>query len=77
MNDEDDMSETEQEFHNSYKPSWGPGAKLLYAMPSKVKFSQRKSAQANAIINDLKEIFVSKGRDIRFAKFALAPEVRA
>ena len=74
MDDEDIMSETEQEFHESFKPSWGPGATLLYAMRSKVKLSSR---QTTAIINDLKGIFVSEGRDVRFAKFAVTPEVRA
>ena len=77
MNDEDIMSETEQEFHESYKPSWGPGATLLYAMRSKVKLSQRKSTQTTALMNDLKGTFVSEGRDVRFAKFAVTPEVRA
>lgn len=70
------MSEMDRGYHESYKPSWGPGATLLYAMPSKFKLSQRKSTQTNAVINDQKELFVSEGRDIRFAKFASTPEVR-
>ena len=75
MNDEDDMSETEREYHESYKPSWGPEATLLYAMPSKIKLSRRKFTPTNAVINDLKGTFVSEDRDIRFAKFAATPEV--
>ena len=69
------MSEMDQEYHKSYKPSWGPGATLLYAMPSKVKLPEKNSTQIRAIINDQNGTFVSEGRDIRFAKFVITPEV--
>lgn len=63
----------QQEF---YKPSWGPDATLLYAIPGKFDRSRRRSAQTDAILSVQKGGIMSEGRNIRFAKFAVAPDVR-
>ena len=70
------MNELDQEFHESYKPTWGPENTLLYAMPSRLGSVQDKYAQKHSVLNDIKGTFVSEGRDIRFAKFVKAPHVR-
>ena len=70
------MNEMDRKYHESYKPSWGPEATLLYAMPSKVNLLPMKSTQTDAIMNDVKGTFVSEGRDVHFAKFAVTTQVR-
>ncbi len=75
--DEAKMDPIEREFHESYKPVWGPGATLLYAIPGKVDISKNQSAQTHPILNDQKGAMVSEGKDIRFAKFTIPPHVSA
>lgn len=65
------MNETDHQFHQSYKPHWGPETTLLYAMPSKVNLTQSQSNQLTSLLVDQKGTFVSERRDIRFAKFAI------
>ena len=65
----------EEEWRDSYKPTWGPGGSLLYAIPGKVGNSSNKSTQADPILQNLKGTIVSEGRDIRFAKLTKTPSV--
>lgn len=67
----------EKEWHDSYKPAWGPGETLLYAIPGKVGNSNNRSAHTDPIMQKQKGIIVSEGRDIRFAKFTKTPHVSA
>ena len=71
------MDPRDREFHESYKPFWGPEAVLMYAIPGKVSISKNKSIQASSIIRDLGSAIVSQGKDIRFAKFASPRHVSA
>ncbi|MCJ1465952.1 hypothetical protein MMC07_004571 [Pseudocyphellaria aurata] len=68
--DEHSMSQSDQDFHKSYKPHWGPQTTLLYAMASNVDLSRSSSTQTIDLLKDQKGAFVSEGKDIRFAKFA-------
>ena len=65
------MNEADQQFHQSYKPHWGPKITLLYAMPSKVNLTQSQFSQPISLLVDQKGTFVSERKDIRFAKFAI------
>ncbi len=69
------MDPIEQDFHESYKPAWGPGSTLLYAISGKVDSSQSKSTISDSILNHEKLAIVSEGRDIRFAKMAVSRQV--
>lgn len=69
--------EREKEWRDSYKPAWGPGEILLYAIPGKVGSSGNKSAQPDSVLQKQKGTIVSEGRDIRFAKFIRLPNVSA
>ena len=71
------MDPKERAFHASYKPSWGPGTTLIYSIPGKVGISQTKTTQTDPILKYRKSAIVSEGRDIRFAKIAVAPHVSA
>lgn len=70
-----EQQEMEKEWRDSYKPSWGPGERLLYAIPGKVGSSSNKSTPPDPILQKLKGTIVSEGRDIRFAKFTKTPSV--
>lgn len=70
-----EQQEMEKEWRDSYKPSWGPGEILLYAIAGKVGNTSNKSAQTDPILQKQKGTIVSEGRDIRFAKFAQTPNV--
>ena len=70
------MDAVEREFHESYKPAWGPEDVLLYAIPGQVGANREQSTQANDNMQSSKNVIVSEGRDIRFAKFAV-PNVSA
>ena len=72
-----EQQEMESEWHDSYKPAWGPGETLLYAIPGKVGSSGNKSTQTDSILEKQKGTLVSEGRDIRFAKFVRSPNVSA
>ena len=71
------MDPKERSFHDSHKPSWGPNATLVYAIPGKVGISQSRSTQTNPILSYRKDAIVSEGRDVRFATLANAPNVSA
>lgn len=68
-----EQQEMEKEWRDSYKPAWGPGETLLYAIPGKVGSSSNKSAQKDSILQKQKGTIVSEGRDIRCAKFTKTP----
>ena len=72
-----EQQEMEKEWRDSFKPAWGPGETLLYAIPGKVGNSDNKSVHKDPILQKQKGTIVSEGRDIRFAKFAQTPNVSA
>lgn len=69
------MTEQDRQWHESYKPSWGPGDILLYAIPGKVGISQQKSTNTDTIMKHRKSVLVSQGKDIRFARLAVTLNV--
>lgn len=69
------MTQADQAFHESYKPNWGPGGTLLYAISSNTGMIQNKSMQTGSILQDTKRALISEGRDIRVARFAITTNV--
>ena len=70
------MSEDSRSQHEPYKPTWGPDSTLLYAIPGLTDMSRSIPSQADTILTLQKAGIVSGGRAIRFAKFAVTPDVR-
>ncbi|KAI9879574.1 MAG: hypothetical protein M1830_008108 [Pleopsidium flavum] len=73
------MAESDQAFHDSQKPSWGPDGTLIYAMASKAGLLRRdKSTLMSGSVLEQRAQLVSEGKDVCFAKFAstsdLTPE---
>lgn len=70
------MAESDQAFHNSQKPSWGPDGTLIYAMASEGgPLKSWTSARTSGSVLEQKDVLVSEGKDICFAKFATASDV--
>jgi len=70
------MDETDQAFHDSQKPSWGPDGTLIYATageggPLKGPTSARRSGSLLVQM----DVLVSEGKDICFAKLATTSDV--
>lgn len=63
------MNDTEQAFHASVKPSWTTDGTMVYGIPAKSPNLQQGMAK-------IKQSLVSEGKDIRFAKFVSAEDVR-
>ncbi len=70
------MSEADQAFHDSQKPSWGPDGTLIYAKTSKdgLLRNEKSSGTSDAVLQQ-QGLFVSEGKDICFAKFATTSDV--
>lgn len=72
------MAESDQAFHDSQKPSWGPDGTLIYAMASEGGPSRReRSARMSGSMLEQKDVLVSEGKDICFAKCATTSDVSA
>lgn len=69
------MTEADQAFHESYKPNWGPGSTLLYAISSDMAMTHHKSVQTGSILQGTKGALISEGRDIRVTKFTITANV--
>lgn len=69
------MSDVDRQYHESYKPTWGPQSTLLYAMPSNGGLTRSRSSQAKNIVIDQTTSLASAGKNIRFAKFAMKTPV--
>ncbi|KAL8949662.1 MAG: hypothetical protein Q9222_004242 [Ikaeria aurantiellina] len=68
--DEDSMSNDERQWHDSFKPSFGPGSTLLHAQSALVAPSKSKSVVCNSRFK-----IVSEGRDVYLARFANTPSL--
>ena len=75
MHNDGDMNEVEQAFHDSYKPSWGPGSILMYSKPSQLGLSASKSTQTRGIALVEKDTLSSDGREIALAKLTSSENV--
>ncbi|KAL8896279.1 MAG: hypothetical protein Q9192_003180 [Flavoplaca navasiana] len=69
------MREDDREWHDSFKPSWGPEATLLYAMPSAIRSPDDVVTQTTRTLQDSKLRLVSESRDVRLAKFTPTPSL--
>ena len=69
------MTEVDQAFHESYKPNWGPGSTLLYAISNDMGMTHDKSVQTGPVLQGTKGTLISEGRDIRVTKFAITTNV--
>ena len=66
------MTEEDREFHNSFKPTWGPGNALLYSLPEPVEKRRRSSQKSQSLRVDN---MAFAGRNVRIAKLAKAVDV--
>ncbi|KAL9046474.1 MAG: hypothetical protein Q9214_000698 [Letrouitia sp. 1 TL-2023] len=66
--DNDLIDERDREWHNSSKPSWGPAATLLYALPNDVSTS-------SPIASNAESNRMSKRQGLRLAKLSNVPFV--
>ena len=67
------MSDNDRAFHESFKPSWGLGNALLYAIPEPSS-KRRRALRKSQSMRQTDEL-VSGGRNIHVAKFSTAPDV--
>ncbi|KAL9603163.1 MAG: hypothetical protein Q9219_001366 [cf. Caloplaca sp. 3 TL-2023] len=75
-NDDRQMSDDDRRWHESFKPSWGPGSVFLYAASGSKGFPMKPTTETHDILQDSKTTLVSEGRDVHLAKFANTPRVR-
>lgn len=71
------MREDDQQWHHSFKPSWGPEGTFLHATSDDAMPSKKAATQTNDVMTDKSTTLVSEGRDVRFANFAETPWVRS
>ncbi|KAL9020884.1 MAG: hypothetical protein Q9185_001847 [Variospora sp. 1 TL-2023] len=69
------MREDDQQWHHSFKPSWGPQGTFLYATSDDAMPSKKAATQTNDVMTDKSTTLVSEGRDVRFANFAETPSL--
>jgi len=64
------MDESDRDFHDSFKPSWGPGSILLYSKPSQLTKQNDQSTQTSGPFVRQQDTISSEGREIAVAKLA-------
>ena len=69
------MNPQDRAFHESFKPSWGLGNVLLYALPEK-RSKHRLSLRKGYSLRTMNELSPG-GNCVRIAKFSKAPDVSA
>ena len=69
------MTDMDQQFHESFKPRWGPHSILLYALSGKSSGVQQKSSNSETLMKNGYTTIVSEGRDIRISEFMVSPNV--
>lgn len=62
------MHDNDRQWHNSFKPSWGPTSTLVDAVPRNPRSQKHYVTKTDRVFQDLKTVLVSEGRDIHFAK---------
>ncbi|KAI0429322.1 nuclear protein 96-domain-containing protein [Xylaria sp. FL1042] len=70
--DESDMNPTERTWHNTMRPTWGPGGTLIFSStPTPATFGRSgRVTEKNGLMTIMKGGIVSETQDIRIAKFA-------
>lgn len=67
------MDMKDREYHNSFKPSWGPSGTLVYSAsgnPRGLTRSTRRGPERDGLLVVQKSGIVCEGRDVRFASFS-------
>ncbi|GAW14273.1 hypothetical protein ANO14919_036740 [Xylariales sp. No.14919] len=69
--DENDMNYTDRTWHDTMRPTWGPGGTLIFsATPSPATFGRSgRITEKNGLMTIMKGGIVSETQDIRIAKF--------
>ncbi|KAI0872596.1 nuclear protein 96-domain-containing protein [Hypoxylon argillaceum] len=69
--DESDMDSTDRAWHDTTRPTWGPGGTLIFsATPSASTFGRSgRITEKNGLMTVMKGAVVSETQDIRIAKF--------
>ncbi|KAK5626140.1 hypothetical protein RRF57_001855 [Xylaria bambusicola] len=70
--DENGMNPTDRTWHNTMRPTWGPGGTLIFSTtPSAATFGRSgRITEKNGLMTVMKGGIVSETQDIRIAKFA-------
>ncbi|KAI1422546.1 nuclear protein 96-domain-containing protein [Xylaria sp. FL1777] len=70
--EESDMNHTDRTWHNTMRPTWGPGGTLIFSTsPSAAAFGRSgRITEKNGLMTIMKGGVVSETQDIRIAKFA-------
>ena len=66
------MDESDSQFHDSLKPSWGPESILLYSKPSQLTQQNNKFTQTDGALVRQRDTISSDGREVAVAKIATA-----
>ncbi|OHE93446.1 nucleoporin autopeptidase [Colletotrichum orchidophilum] len=74
--DQSDMSDADQAFHNSMRPSWGPDGTLLFASTCSSLEDAGKQITASSLMIT-KNIIQAQGREIQAAKFSNEDSAKA
>ncbi|KAJ2998135.1 hypothetical protein NUW58_g416 [Xylaria curta] len=77
--DESDMNDTDRIWHDTMRPTWGPGGTLIFsATPSPSTFGRSgRITEKNGLMTIMKGGIVSETQDIRIAKFTNEMSARA
>ncbi|MCJ1391499.1 Nuclear pore complex protein Nup98-Nup96 [Xylographa bjoerkii] len=73
--DQQEMTDMDRNFHESYKPSWGPQSRLLYALSGKSGGIQQIPSNSKSLVKKKNATIVSEGRDIRIADFTVSSDM--
>ena len=71
--DQLEISDNDRAFHDSFKPSWGVGNALMYALPERTS-KRRRSLRMSQSMRRTDELG-SAGRNIHIARFSKATDV--
>ena len=69
------MTEEDKSFHESFKPSWGQGDKLVHVSMAKVDVDQDRPARTTSLMVGILDPIISESRDITFSGFAMSSDV--
>ncbi|KAL8941084.1 MAG: hypothetical protein Q9216_002455 [Gyalolechia sp. 2 TL-2023] len=67
------MRDDEQQWHDSFKPSWGPTSAFVYATSRNVRPDKKSLAETDGVFRDSKTTLISEGRDVQLAKLTPTP----
>lgn len=69
------MPDQVPDLHHNLKPRWGPQSILLYSLPENLGKSRKRHRQEDSVLQYQKNVMLSEGRDLSFARFASDTDV--